>query len=75
MKILVTGAFGNIGESTLLALGKKDQEIRVFDIKSDVTLKKCKTLSKQVQFKTNWGDITNRDSIEQAMDRMDIVIH
>ncbi len=75
LEILVTGAFGNIGESTLLAFGKKDHKIRVFDIKSDATVKKCKTLSKQVQFKTNWGDITNRDSIEQAMKGVDIVIH
>ncbi|MGY5877170.1 MAG: NAD(P)-dependent oxidoreductase, partial [Candidatus Thorarchaeota archaeon] len=75
MKILVTGAFGNIGESTLLALGKKNHEIRVFDIKSDATVKKCKTLSKQVQFETIWGDITNKESIELAMEGVDIVIH
>ncbi|MHA2226237.1 MAG: hypothetical protein ACXAC8_13595 [Candidatus Hodarchaeales archaeon] len=31
-QILLTGAFGNIGESTLLALLDKEYDIRCFDI-------------------------------------------
>lgn len=37
MKVLLTGAFGNIGESTLLALFNRNHEVKCFDLYTDIT--------------------------------------
>ena len=34
MKVLLTGAFGNVGLSTLEELLKRNYDIRIFDIKT-----------------------------------------
>lgn len=39
MRILLTGAFGNIGESTLLALFKMNYNIICFDLKTEANEK------------------------------------
>ncbi|MFX0033200.1 MAG: NAD-dependent epimerase/dehydratase family protein [Promethearchaeota archaeon] len=73
MKILVTGAFGNVGLSTLDQLLKRNHEVRIIEIKS----KKNKKLAKKYKSKIEivWGDLRNSNDVEKAIDGQDIVIH
>jgi UDP-glucose 4-epimerase len=75
MMVLLTGAFGNIGESTLLALFEKDYEIRCFDILTAANKKKQKQLKKIESFKTIWGDILDEKAIRTAVEDVDCIIH
>ena len=57
MKVLLTGAFGNIGESTLLALLEKNYDIRCFDLQTERNEKVAKRLGKKGNFEIIWGDV------------------
>lgn len=75
MIILLTGAFGNIGESTLLALFEKNYDIRCFDLKNERNEKLCKKLRKQGNFNTIWGDILDIPIVESLVENVDCIIH
>ncbi|MHA2020659.1 MAG: NAD-dependent epimerase/dehydratase family protein, partial [Candidatus Thorarchaeota archaeon] len=75
MRVLVTGAFGNVGESTLLSLLETDHEIRCFDIETSANRKKQKHLSRIGMFDTVWGDIRNSESVERAVSDIECIIH
>jgi UDP-glucose 4-epimerase len=75
MKVLLTGAFGNIGESTLLALFQKGHEIRCFDIDTQRNRKKASELLTHGNFEVVWGSITEREQLEPALNDIDAVIH
>ncbi len=74
-QILLTGAFGNIGESTLLSLLEKKYDVRCFDIENKTTRKKSVQLSKIGQFETIWGDTTDKESIRPAIQGVDCILH
>jgi nucleoside-diphosphate-sugar epimerase len=74
-KILLTGAFGNIGESTLLALLEKKYDVRCFDIENETTRKQNSKLSQIGKFETIWGDITDKESIRPAIQGVDCILH
>jgi len=73
LKILLTGAFGNVGLSTLKELIKRNHEIRVFDIKT----KKNKRIAQKYKKDVNifWGDLRNYKEVQKAISDRDIVIH
>ena len=75
MKILLTGAFGNIGESTLLALFEKNYEIRCFDLKNERNEKVSRNLSKKGDFEIVWGNILDISHVKIAIDGVDAIIH
>ncbi|MHA2043125.1 MAG: NAD-dependent epimerase/dehydratase family protein [Candidatus Thorarchaeota archaeon] len=75
MRVLVTGAFGNVGESTLLSLFETDYEICCFDIETAANLKKQKHLSKIGVFDTFWGDIRDSKIIRRAVKDIECIIH
>ena len=75
MKVLLTGAFGNIGESTISALLERKHEITCFDLKSKRNEKVRKRLSKQGKFETIWGDITNQNTLMEIVKGKDCIIH
>lgn len=75
MKVLITGAFGSIGESTLKAVLMKEYEVRVFDIKNPKNEQKQQKMIKIGNFETIWGDITVPDDIEKAVSGQDVIIH
>ncbi|MFX0107774.1 MAG: NAD-dependent epimerase/dehydratase family protein, partial [Candidatus Hodarchaeota archaeon] len=75
MFALLTGSFGNIGESTLLALLDKGHSVRCFDLKTDATQKKQKSLRKLGKFETAWGDITDAEAVRNAVEGVDCIIH
>jgi nucleoside-diphosphate-sugar epimerase len=75
VQILLTGAFGNIGESTLKKLIKREHRVRCFDIKNSKNKKIKRKLSKKLQFETFWGDITNFEDINNAVKKQECIIH
>jgi dTDP-4-dehydrorhamnose reductase len=74
MKILVTGAYGNIGKAVLDEILKRNHEITVFEKKSRRTLKAARKY-KDIVKNTIFGDITEYKSVRDAVEGMDAVIH
>lgn len=73
MRVLVTGAFGNIGLNVVNALLDQGHTVRCFDVKTT----KAEVLAKQYCSLTEvrWGDIRDASSISDALDGIDAVIH
>lgn len=81
MKIVITGAFGNIGSSTLKHLleinnqNDKVHEIVCIDILNKNTKKVEKNLKKQGNFKTIWSSISEKDVLKKALKNVNSIIH
>ena len=73
MKVLLTGAFGNVGLGTLEELIKKGYKVRAFDIKNRKNLKLAKKYKDKVEI--IWGDVRNPEDVEKAVEGQDVVIH
>ncbi|MHA1245656.1 MAG: hypothetical protein ACTSP7_13965 [Candidatus Heimdallarchaeota archaeon] len=59
-KILLTGAFGNVGTSTLNELVKHNHHIRCFDIPTKRNKKKARKFKNfQGKIEFFWGDLRN----------------
>ncbi|MBD3407724.1 MAG: NAD-dependent epimerase/dehydratase family protein [Candidatus Lokiarchaeota archaeon] len=75
MQVLVTGAFGNVGESTLIALLKQGYYVRCFDLPTKTNEKKQAELEKLGDFQTVWGDIRDFEAVSMAALDMHAIIH
>ncbi len=75
MEVLVTGAFGNIGESTLIALSETHHSIRCLDLRTDFNEKKAAQLSENINLDVLWGDITDIVSVKNAVQGVGCIIH
>ncbi|MBN1298728.1 MAG: NAD(P)-dependent oxidoreductase [Actinobacteria bacterium] len=76
MKILLTGAFGNIGTSTLnnfISKGSSDIKLSCFDIKNELNEKKASVLPENISI--FWGDLRNTADVDKAVNGQDAVIH
>lgn len=73
MNILLTGAFGNIGISTLKAMAGRGHRIRCFDLP-------CRTnrrlaLKHASDMQVVWGDMRRIEDLQRAVQDQDLVIH
>jgi len=77
MKVLITGAFGNIGRSAIEEIINQGDEVRCFDIKNKKNEKIYKSLKRLYDGKIEvyWGDITDKDKIKEALKGIDVVVH
>ena len=83
MRILITGAFGNIGFGTLLKLLDRGHEVISFDLPTKSNLKKFRKLQKELtrqettieQLKPIWGDILENQELDEVLRTVDVVIH
>ncbi len=73
MKVLLTGALGSIGVATLTALLQEGHEVVAFDLESRRARDLASGYDGRAQFV--WGDITNPESLRDALDGVDAVIH
>jgi len=73
MKVLLTGALGNVGLSTLEALLEEGHDVVAFDLESPKTRKLASRLDGRVR--VVWGDITDPVSIRAALSGVDAVVH
>lgn len=72
-KILLTGAFGNVGVSTLTELQGRGHFIRCFDLPSEANRKiagKLRGIDEIV-----WGDLQETEDVARAVHDMDVVLH
>ncbi|MHA2427877.1 MAG: NAD-dependent epimerase/dehydratase family protein [Candidatus Hermodarchaeia archaeon] len=68
MFVLLTGAFGNIGESTLIPLLAQNHRVRCFDLHTKQNQKLTKKLHRQGEFETVWGDVRNSDTVRNIVE-------
>lgn len=73
MKVLVTGALGNVGEYTLKALLDEGHEIVAFELPTPAARRRATRLDSRIQMV--WGSITDPGSIKAALQDVEAVIH
>lgn len=76
MKVLITGAFGNIGSSTIENfIEKRDPGIEIccFDIFNKTNEKKAMNYTGRIE--VLWGDLRNIEEVKHAVEGRDVVIH
>jgi nucleoside-diphosphate-sugar epimerase len=73
MKVLLTGAFGNIGSAALRELLQRGHQVRCFDVPSPANRKVARPFSHQVEIV--WGDIRNPEDVQKAVQGMNAVLH
>ncbi len=74
MKVLVTGALGNIGISVVDELYSRGHSAVVFDLKNKKSKKKAVKIRKVVK-RIHYGDILNQTSIDLSIKDCECVIH
>jgi len=73
MKVLLTGALGNIGLPTLEALLAEGHDVVAYELDSHRARKLASGVDTRVHFV--WGDITDAESLRYALDGVEAVIH
>ncbi len=79
MRILLTGALGNIGQNVLTLLLQLGHEVRCFDIRSEKNEKLFSTLTtlpwRARKVEMLWGDIREQERVNQAVENVQAIIH
>jgi UDP-glucose 4-epimerase len=73
MKVLLTGAFGNIGHETVKHLLKQGHQVRCLDLDTKANRLKARKFKGKVEIV--WADITSRGDVEAALKGQDAVVH
>ncbi len=73
MKVLLTGAFGNLGTTTLNNLLEQGHEVRCFDLQTKANRKSATKYENRIE--TIWGDVRSPDDLALAVHDRDVVIH
>lgn len=73
MKVLLTGAFGNIGQSTLAELVRKGHTVRCFDVPTRANRKAARRFQGQIE--VMWGDLRRPEDVVAAVRDQEVVIH
>jgi nucleoside-diphosphate-sugar epimerase len=75
MKVLLTGAFGNLGSLVVGALLERDHSVVAFDVPSKVNRKIARTFAGARNLEIVWGDIRDADQVASLVHRVDAVVH
>jgi nucleoside-diphosphate-sugar epimerase len=75
MKVLLTGAFGNVGQRTLKILLNRGYSVRCFDLKNPRNVQLETRLQKIGVFETVWGDIRDSTTTNKIVKDVDAIIH
>jgi nucleoside-diphosphate-sugar epimerase len=73
MRILITGAFGNIGQAVIEEAYKRHHEIIVFEVDNKKTRKAASKYRKKVN--VIFGDIRAKENVKSAVQQAEAVIH
>jgi len=73
MKVLITGAFGNIGWSATEELLSRGHDVRCFDLKTKENLKLAKKIKGEAE--SVLGDLRNPEDVALAVQDRDVVVH
>lgn len=72
-KVLVTGAWGNIGLSTLEALLAQGHQVRAFDLPTRRNRRLAARYAGRVE--AHWGDLRSPEDVRRAVAGQDVVAH
>lgn len=75
MKVLLTGAFGNLGSLVLGELLDRDHHVVAFDVPSKANRKTSRSFGDHPDLEIVWGDIRDEDRVASLVHRVDAVIH
>ena len=75
MKILITGAFGNVGQNVVEILLERGYSVRCFDLKNSKNVRIKNKLLRKGKFEIVWGDIRDSGLIRQIIQDVEFVIH
>jgi UDP-glucose 4-epimerase len=73
MNVLLTGAFGNVGTSTLTALLDQGHTVRCFDVKTRANVRASRRFKQRAE--VMWGDLRRPADLEAAVRDQEAVIH
>jgi nucleoside-diphosphate-sugar epimerase len=73
MKVLLTGAFGNMGPNVIEALLEKGHQVRCFDRKTEATQAKAQRYAGRVEMV--WGDLREAGNVADAVRSREVVLH
>jgi nucleoside-diphosphate-sugar epimerase len=73
MNVLLTGAFGNIGQSALDELLARGHQVRCFDLKTKVNERIARSYEQRAQI--FWGDLRRPEGLTEALRDIQIVVH
>ena len=73
MKVLLTGAFGNVGASALRELLQQGHHVRAFDVPTDANRKAARKFGGA--FESVWGDIRRAGDVAAAARDREVVVH
>ncbi len=72
-RILLTGAFGNLGKYTLEELLNRGHTVTCFDLSTKINLKHARQYQQRARLV--WGDISSYDGIRDPIKNNDVIIH
>lgn len=73
MKVLLTGAFGNVGVSAIEALLQQGYTIRCFDLRTPVNERTARRYRGRIE--VVWGDLRDPADVTAAVSGVDVVLH
>jgi UDP-glucose 4-epimerase len=73
MNVLVTGAFGNVGLSTVDELLEQGHRVRCFDLGTGSNRRAARRYSRRVE--VSWGDLRRPEDVAAAVRGQEVVIH
>ncbi len=73
MNVLLTGAFGNIGQSALDELLGRGHKVRCFDLKTKANERVARSYEQRAQI--FWGDLRRPEDLTEALRDIHIVVH
>jgi len=74
MRILITGAFGNVGKAVIEEAYRRDHEVIVLEVDNKKNRKTARKYQNKIKH-VNFGDIRNFEDIKKVVQECDAVIH
>lgn len=75
MKVLLTGAFGNLGSLVVETLLERKHHVVASDVPSPVNRKIARGFERNPDVEIAWGDIRDAERVASLVHRVDAVIH